>query len=86
MAAAFAKWRDHRTPPAGPEDAASPPAGPQIVSVTEPLTVTDDSVTEASSVTRCAECNEPFAPQRATARFCSPACRQKAHRRTEVPA
>ena len=28
----------------------------------------------------CAQCQEPFTPARADARYCSPACRLKAHR------
>jgi hypothetical protein len=35
----------------------------------------------------CLVCGETFEPQRATARYCSPACRQRAHRqrRTAEP-
>jgi hypothetical protein len=38
------------------------------------------------SVTLCANCGAPFVPQRRTARFCSEACRQAAHRKSPVHA
>jgi hypothetical protein len=38
------------------------------------------------SVTLCANCGAPFAPQRHTARFCSEACRQAAHRKSPAHA
>lgn len=34
----------------------------------------------------CADCGEPFEAKRTAARFCSPTCRQRAHRRPEQPA
>jgi hypothetical protein len=34
----------------------------------------------SSSVVSCATCKQPFAPKRADAKHCSPACKQKAYR------
>jgi hypothetical protein len=38
------------------------------------------------SVTLCVSCGAPFVPQRRTARFCSEACRQAAHRKSSAHA
>ena len=35
---------------------------------------------------RCAACDDPFEPKRLDAKYCSPACRQRAHRRRRVTA
>ena len=36
---------------------------------------------------RCPSCGEPFSPRRPDAKFCSPRCKQKAHRKAHrVPA
>jgi hypothetical protein len=39
-----------------------------------------DSETDAGALS-CVECGDPFNSKRANARYCSPACRLKAHRR-----
>jgi hypothetical protein len=42
--------------------------------------------TDATPRTRtCSNCSKPFNPSRADAKFCSPACRLKAHRRAQNP-
>jgi hypothetical protein len=99
MAAAHAKWKDERTPPASPEEAIErgliikpeEPAPGETLSLQEPETLGDETLRQGTgetlSETTCAECSKPFTPVRATARFCSPACRLKAHRRAaEAPA
>lgn len=40
-----------------------------------------DSISHGKG-TVCGECGEPFVAARSTARYCSAACRQRAHRRT----
>lgn len=61
--------------------AAPVPLGGVTLPVTpEPDVTPDLSVTEHVSVT-CVECGEVFESRRATAQFCSPTCRQRAHRR-----
>ena len=98
MRTAHLKWQDHRTPPASPEEAIErglvkpeEPTPSETLSLQEPETLGDETLSQALdetlSETTCAECGKPFTPARATARFCSAACRLKAHRRAaESPA
>jgi hypothetical protein len=39
-----------------------------------------ETLATAATARACAQCQKPFTPARADARFCSPACRLKAHR------
>jgi len=92
MGPAHTRWKDERTPPASREEATErgpikpeEPAPIETLSPPEPETLGDETLSQATSETLsetpCAECNKPFTPARATARFCSAACRLKAHRR-----
>jgi ferredoxin len=92
MAAAHARWKDDRTPPASLEEAIArgfiKPKNAPAESVTGTESVTQESVTgepDPESVTAperaCVECGKPLASARPNARFCSTACRMKAHRR-----
>ena len=50
-----------------------------------PPEMADETLNEASeTLTACAECGKRFTSARATARYCSSACRLKAHRRGSV--
>lgn len=70
---------------AGPEPVTDNPAvtlsEPEI-SVTEPVSVTDRkvSVTPGEFSVACEGCGQFFKAKRATAKFCSTACRMKVHR------
>jgi hypothetical protein len=93
MAAAHARWKDERTPPASPEEAIERGLiRREAVTDISANPVTDEPVTDnlselvTDSLRHCEACNTPFEPKRADARYCSPACRQRAHRRAEASA
>lgn len=87
MAAAHHRWKDHRTPPAGPEEVTNVETLSSAAATDETPTSVSNADHETLSATTCEECGEPFVPVRRSAKFCSPACRLKAHRRaTETAA
>ena len=45
-----------------------------------PETATPGNETPGCETRSCADCDKPFTPLRASARYCSPACRLRAHR------
>jgi hypothetical protein len=89
MAAAHARWKDEGTPPASLEEAIErgliKPVELETDTLPEPETdrpETDNPAEpETDALRSCEACNTPFMPKRADARFCSAACRLKAHRR-----
>ena len=42
------------------------------------------AIADGLGLVMCWDCDEPFAPRRADARYCSNACRQKAHRQRKA--
>jgi ferredoxin len=95
MAAAHARWQDARTPPASLKEAiergfisqenAAPKSVTDMESVT-PKAVTHEPDTESVTAPEraCVECGNPLSSTRPDAKFCSTACRMKAHRRAEA--
>lgn len=61
-----------------------PPNTPKITLAISPQAAV--CLDAKDSVTLCANCGAPFVPQRRTARFCSEACRQAAHRKSSAHA
>jgi ferredoxin len=94
MAAAHARWKDDRTPPASPEEAIErglikPEIGPEPATDHTTSAAADNAATDnptpvaTDNLRQCEECGNPFEAKRSDARFCSSTCRSKASRRPE---
>lgn len=60
-------------------DSRTETAKPELVAV-ETLSTLDETDTAIETAIRCVVCGDPFQARRADARYCSAACRLKAHR------